>query len=259
MAGGGGVHLLLQHPLVHRADGPFRPAVDPAPDLLRGAEGVLGDRAAVRAPDLLRAQGDLVFPVRLAPLLRPVGVADRHPADGDRVVDAGDRRHSGQPPAGADDHLAVDLLAQDPVRAAHVLGALGGDRRRLQAEPRLRERPRGLVHDAVLRGPPVLQREVEAAQLQRQPDHLRVNHVQRLLEQLLAGLVALEDDYLQRLHSADPDRALPAGGDHVQGDRASRTGGRGRPASTVRGLSLQGTKATLAAPASTRRAVCTGP
>ena len=173
-------------------------------------------------------------------------------------MDARDRGDSGDPPAGPNDHGAIDALADDPVRTAHVLGALGGDRCRLERRARLRQRPRGLVDDAVLGRPPALQREVEAAQLQRQPDHLRVNHLQRLLEQLLAGLVALEDDYLQRLHSADPiELFLPAATTcRVTGLRAGRTR---PPGQTVRGLSLQGTKATLAAPASTRRAVCTGP
>ena len=148
MALRGRVHLLLQHPLVDRAHGPLRPAVDAPAEALGLAERVLGDRAAVRAADRLGAVGELVVAVGLARLLGPVGVADRHPADRDRVVDAGDRGDAGDPPAGADDHLAADRLADDPVRAADVVGALGGDRRRLDPEAGLEHRLGGLGADA---------------------------------------------------------------------------------------------------------------
>ena len=57
-------------------------------------------------------------------------------------MDAGDRGDARDPAAGADDHLAVDRLAQDPVRAADVVGALGRDRRRLDPEPASRASPR---------------------------------------------------------------------------------------------------------------------
>ena len=63
---------------------------------------------------------------------------------------AGDRPdHARDPPAGADDHLAVDLLAQDPVRGADVVLALGRDRRRLEPEAGLAHGARGLVDDLV--------------------------------------------------------------------------------------------------------------
>ena len=57
-------------------------------------------------------------------------------------MDARDRRHAGDPAAGADDHLAVDVLAQDPVGRADVVGALGRDRRGLQPVARLGHRDR---------------------------------------------------------------------------------------------------------------------
>ena len=103
------------------------------------------------------------------------------------------------PPAGADDHLAVDLLAQDPVRGADVVLALGRDRRGLQPEAGLAHRPRGLVDDLVARLAPLLEREVVVVELELDPEQLGVEHPHGLLEQLLAGLVALEDDDLQRV------------------------------------------------------------
>src|SRR5207249_5124103 len=62
-------------------------------------------------------------------------------------------------------HLAVDLLAQDAIRAAHVVGALGRDRRRLDRQARLADSRRGSAHDLVLRAAPVLQRQVVALEL----------------------------------------------------------------------------------------------
>ncbi len=155
---------------------------------------------------MLGAVGDLVggAGVALAPLLGAVGVLDRHPHDRDRVVDAGDRRHARDAAAGADDHLAVDLLAEDAVRRADVVGALGRDRRGLDAEAGRAHRDGGLVDDGVVRRPAVLEREVEVLELERQTRHLRVEHADGLVEQLLAGLVTFEDRDLQRLgHAAD--------------------------------------------------------
>ena len=58
----------------------------------------------------------------------------------------------------------------------------------------LADRGRGLVDDRVLRGAAVFDREVETRELELEPDHIRRQDAQRLLEQLLARLVALEDD-----------------------------------------------------------------
>ena len=66
----------------------------------------------------------------------------------------------------------------------------------------LADRRRRLVDDRVLRRAPVLEREVEARQLELEPDHVGREDAQGLLEQLLAGLVALEDDDRFQLASA---------------------------------------------------------
>ena len=115
-------------------------------------------------------------------------------------MDAAERDDAGDPAPGADDHLAADLLAQDPVRRADVVAALGRDRRRLEAEPVLADRPRGLVHDLVLRRAPVLEREVVARELELDPDHVRLERAEPFLEQLLPGLVTFEHDNRPRIH-----------------------------------------------------------
>ena len=101
----------------------------------------------------------------------------------------------GMPAPRAHDHLPVDRLAQDPVRAADVVGALGRDRRRLQAQPVSRIALGRLGADLVVGLATVLQREVEALDLDLDPEHSGIEHPQRLLEQLLPRLVAVERDY----------------------------------------------------------------
>jgi hypothetical protein len=115
-------------------------------------------------------------------------------------VHAAERHDAREAPARANDHLAADLLAQDPVRRAHVVARLGCDRGALQPEPVPPNRRRGLVHDLVPGCTAVLERQVEARQVDRDPDHVRREDPNRLLEQLLAGLVALEDDDRLQLH-----------------------------------------------------------
>src|SRR5205085_6458675 len=92
---------------------------------------------------------------------------------------------------------------------------LGRHRRRLQAQAVVTDRPRGLVHDTVLRRPAVLEREVEAGERDLDPDHVRREDPERLLEQLLARLVAFQDDDRLEPHRrrrlATPSRGDPRG------------------------------------------------
>ncbi len=134
------------------------------------------------ALDPLGAEGDLVVALALAPFLRPVRVADRHADDRDRRVHAAERRDSRNPPPGAHDHLAADLLAQDAVRGADVAAPLGRDRRRLQTEAVLADRGCGLVHDPVAGLAALLEGEVEAREVELDVDHGGVEHAQALLE-----------------------------------------------------------------------------
>ena len=159
-----------------------------------GPERVLGDRPADRAVDTLGPDARPRRLRRLAALLGAVGVADRHADHSDRVVDAGDRIHAGNPPAGADDHAAVDRLAQDLVRAPDVVGALGRDGGGLDPVPGLAHRPRGRQHDLVA-GPRGDSRETGRSARTRGGRRRRPGQGrERLLEQLLARLVPLEHD-----------------------------------------------------------------
>ena len=173
------------------------------PGALGLAERELRHGAADRPLDPLRAERDLVIPLAFAPLLRAVGVADRHAHDRDRVVHAAERHDARDAAARADDHLAADLLAQDPVRRADVAAGLGRHRRSFEPEAVLADRSGSLVHHAVLGRTPALEREVEARQLELETDHVGSEHPQRLLEQLLARLVALEDDDRLQLHGGE--------------------------------------------------------
>ena len=98
----------------------------------------------------------------------------------------------------------VDRLPDQAIGAADVIRSLGRDRRRLDPEPRLRHGRRRLGADLVLRPPPVLEGEIEALEFDLQPDHLRIDHAQGLVEQLLPGLVALQHDYPQTGHRMRP-------------------------------------------------------
>ena len=96
--------------------------------------------------------------------------------------------------------MAADLLAQDPVGAPDVAGGLRRHRRRLQPEPGFADRRGRLVDDAVFGRAPGLERQVEPRELELEPDHVGGEDAQRLLEQLLAGLVPFENDDRRGLH-----------------------------------------------------------
>ncbi len=124
MAGRGRVHLLLEHPFVDRRDRELRAAEHLRAGPLGLAERELGDGAADAPFDALRAERDLVVapsPSRhsFAPYASPTAM---------RTTEMGactppKRNDAGDAAAGADDHLAADLLAQDPVRRADVVRA----------------------------------------------------------------------------------------------------------------------------------------
>ena len=114
------------------------------------------------------------------------------------------RRRSGRlgdSTPGADDHVASDVLPQDAVRASDVVLALGYDRRRLEAEPVLANRACRLVDDLVLRGPPVVEREVSARKLELEADDVGGQNAQRLFKQLLPRR-PFQDHDRARLHGA---------------------------------------------------------
>src|SRR6266545_2599588 len=160
------VNLLLEHSLVRRADRVLRTAEYLRADLLSLTERELGDRAADASFDAFRAVRDLVVAFALAPLLRAVGVADRHAHDRDRCVDAAERHDARNAPARPHDHAPTDLFAEDPVRRTDVVAPLGSDGRGLQAETVVADRLGRLVDDGVLGRAARLDRQVEAGKVE---------------------------------------------------------------------------------------------
>src|SRR5205085_4312839 len=138
------IHLLLEHPLVGRRDRVLRTAEDLRSHAHGLAEREFGDGAADGALDPLRAERDLRVALALTPFLRTVGVADRHPHDGDWRVHAAERNDARDAAPGAYDHLAADLLAQDAIRRTDVIARLWRHRRGFQSEPVLANRARRL-------------------------------------------------------------------------------------------------------------------
>src|SRR5215210_2288073 len=166
----GRVHLLLELPLVDRADGVLGPAEDLRSGPRRLLERELCDRVADPPLDPLGAERCLVVAAALAPLLRAIRVSDGHADDRDRRVDAAEGNDAWNAASGADDHAASDLFAENAVRRADVAGSLRGDRRRLQAKAALADRGGGVVDDGVLRRAPRLERQVEPRKLERESD-----------------------------------------------------------------------------------------
>jgi hypothetical protein len=143
---------------------------------------------------------------------------------------ASQRRDPRDTPPGADDHRAIHTLAQDAIGRAHVIGALGGDRRGLQAKPGVANRPCGVLHHRVAPSAAVLQGQVEALDLKLQREHLRGKHVQGLFQELLPRLIPVEHNDLQRVtHSSIP----PWGSQHSRRD-SSLCVGSGTPDNFIR-------------------------
>src|SRR5262245_24017293 len=107
-------------------------------------------------------------------------------------MDAVDRADARYAAPGANDHLAVDRLADQTVRAADVVLALRRDRRGLDPVAGVRHRVSRLGADGVARPAAVLEREIETLELDVEADHFGGDEAQRLLEQLQPGLVALQ-------------------------------------------------------------------
>ncbi len=199
------VHLLLEHPLVDGRDRPLRAAVDLALHRLGRAEGVLGHGAARRAGDPLGAEGDLVGRalVALAPLLGAVGVLDGHAHD--RRSGCGRRRSASTPgirrPVRT---MTLPSTSSRRMRLGEPTSSLpsGVIVAALSPKPALAHRRGRLVDDLVVGLAPVVEGEIVAVELELEAEDLGVEHPEGLLEQLLPGLVALEDRDRQRFRHA---------------------------------------------------------
>jgi len=110
-------------------------------------------------------------------------------------MDAGEGPDAGDAPPSPDDDASVDLLAKDRVGAADVSGPFWRDRGRLQAESSFTKRL-GRVHDHLVSSfAPPLEREVEITSLHLKPEHIVLEQANRLFQQLLASLVAVQHDH----------------------------------------------------------------
>ena len=99
------------------------------------------------------------------------------------------------------DHLPVYRLAKDAVRASDLVGALRRDRGRLEPEPALRISAAASSQTAFRVRRRFYEREVEPDELDVvDAEDARIEDAQGLLQELLAGLVALERDYPDRRH-----------------------------------------------------------
>ena len=179
----------------------FGPPKTFAPVRSAELERELGDRAADRALDPLGAERGLLVALALAPFLRAVGAADRHPHDRDRGVDAAERDDPGiRRPVRT---ITVPPISSRRIRFGEPTSSAPSGVIVAAFSPSPPPESRGcVIDDRVPRRPPRLQREVEARELQLEADHVRLEHSQRLLEQLLPGLVALEHDDSLRVHGA---------------------------------------------------------
>jgi hypothetical protein len=188
----GHVHLLLEHPFVRRAHRVLGSAEHLRAHLFGKTERELRDRTADAPFDALRAESDFVVPVAFAPLLRAVGISDRHAHYRDRRVHAAERHHARDATPGPHDDLPADLLPQDAIRRADVVASFRGDRGGLEAEALLSDRLGSLVDDPVVRRSPRAQREVKTGELELEAGHLRGEDAEGFLQEFLARVIALE-------------------------------------------------------------------
>src|SRR5215217_643442 len=172
----GTVHLFLEHSLIDWGDGVLGAAEDLGPHLARLDKGELRYAAAYPARDLLGPVGNLVQSLALAPLLRPVSVIDGHTDHRDRGVHAARRVDTRNAPPRTHDNGPVYPRSQDRIGRAHIARFLRRNGRCLDAESSLFHRRSSLVHDLIVRGPSVLQRQVIAYEIQPEPGHRWVEH-----------------------------------------------------------------------------------
>ena len=129
-------------------------------------------------------------------LLRPVGVAHGHAHDHDRMDDGRRWGHARDTPPRPHDDRAAHALPQNAIRTADVAGRLGVMVAALSPKPVSRMAAAASRTTSLARRPPVSEREVEPEQFEVEAEDAGIEHPQRLVEQLLPGLVAIADDDL---------------------------------------------------------------
>src|SRR5438445_801148 len=94
--------------------------------------------------------------------------------------------------AGMTSASAVDLLAEDGVRAADISGAFGCHGGGLDPKAELAQDLGGIEHALVARAAPLGEREVEVSGLDLDAQRARLEQPERLEEQFFAGLIPVE-------------------------------------------------------------------
>src|SRR5207245_11664057 len=103
-------------------------------------------------------------------------------AHAERRVESLARPYARDAAPGAHNHPAVDLLAQDGVRAADVAGPLRGDGGGFDPEAKLAKRLRGIEHALVARAAPRLERHIEVVCLELDAQDARLAQAGRLAD-----------------------------------------------------------------------------
>ena len=195
MPRGGGVHLLLEHPLVRRADRVLRPAEDLRAGALRLTERELGDargRCAARCARCGRRPRRRLRP----PAIPSRRTRRRRPCARSRSARARRRAARRRESAGP--------CARSPCRRSPRAGCGSASRRRrassgvmvaaFRPSPCSRIAAAASCTTALSVARRFSSERSKRGNVELDPDHVRREDAQRLLEQLLAGLVALEDD-----------------------------------------------------------------
>ena len=96
--------------------------------------------------------------------------------------------------SGSHDDAAADRFAQNAIGRADVAVALGRNRRGFESDTVTPYSRSGVRHYAIIRGAPVLERQIEALESNLQSGDARVEDAQCFDQQFLSGLIAFEDD-----------------------------------------------------------------
>ncbi len=193
MTFGGCVQLLFEHTFIDWTDRELWATKNFSARFACLPEGIFGNHAACAARELFRAVGFFVQPFAFAPLLSVIGIIDCHAHDTDRCVNAPEGAHRWNTPPGADNHFAVNLIAQNSIGAAHVTFDVRRNGSGFDAEAMNVQRFTGIDDDLVFCGAPLFQREVKRQKVKVIVNYIGIQDAQRFDQQFLSGLVALQN------------------------------------------------------------------
>ena len=168
---GGGIHFFFQHAFIGWADGVFWPAKHFGFRAASVHKGIFGHRPTGFARDFLGAIRHLVIAGAFAPFLRAIGIINCHPNHRNRRIRPANGPHTWNTSPRANNHRAINFLAQNGVWATNIPRYFGRDRSRFEAVARRFQRLRRLVNNPILGFAAILQAQIKADQL-----HLNARH-----------------------------------------------------------------------------------